>query len=65
MSDVQDDLNFEAALERLESIVEQLEADEGSLEEALTAYEEGMELAKRLLGRLDTAELRIQELALE
>lgn len=57
--------SFEDALARLETIVEQLETDEASLEEALSSYEEGMELARRLLQRLDTAELRIQELALE
>lgn len=60
-----DDLTFEQALQRLEALVEQLENDEAGLEEALQAYEEGVLLARYCLGRLDTADLRIQELALE
>ena len=60
-----DDLPFEHALQRLETLVAQLEGDSTSLEEALKAYEEGVLLARYCLERLDTAELRIQELALE
>ena len=60
-----DDLTFEQALRRLESLVETLEDDEAPLEEALAAYEEGVTLARFCLARLDTAELRIQELAFE
>ena len=58
-------LRFEEALQRLESLVALLEADEASLEEALQAYEEGVHLARHCLARLHTAELRVQELALE
>jgi len=60
-----DDLTFEQALQRLEALVEQLENDDAGLEEALQAYEEGVLLARYCLGRLDTADLHIQELALE
>ena len=60
-----DDLTFEAALKRLETIAETLENDEAGLEAALQAYEEGVLLARYCLERLDTAELRVQELALE
>ena len=59
------DLTFEQALQRLEALVEKLEDDEAGLEEALHAYEEGVLLARYCLERLDTAELRVQELALE
>ena len=60
-----DDLTFEQAVQRLEALVEKLEDDEAGLEEALHAYEEGVLLARYCLERLDTAELRVQELALE
>ncbi len=60
-----DDLTFEQALQRLEALVNQLENDDAGLDEALRAYEEGVLLARFCLARLDTAELRVQELALE
>ena len=60
-----DDLTFEEALKRLEGLVETLEDDAAGLEDALRAYEEGVLLARYCLQRLDTAELRVQELALE
>ncbi len=60
-----EDVTFEQALRRLEALVETLESDDASLDEALAAYEEGVTLARYCLARLDTAELRIQELALE
>lgn len=60
-----DDLTFEQALQRLEALVETLEDETAGLDEALRAYEEGVLLARFCLERLDTAELRVQELALE
>ncbi len=60
-----DDLTFEQALQRLEALTETLEDDAAGLEDALRAYEEGVLLARYCLERLDTAELRVQELALE
>ena len=56
---------FEAALQRLETLVSALEDDEAPLDEALAAYEEGVRLAQHCLERLRTAELRVQELSLE
>lgn len=56
---------FEEALRRLEALVAQLEADDADLESALKAYEEGVALARRCQERLEAAELRVQELALE
>ena len=53
-------LSFEAALERLESIVEQLEAGDLELEAALAAFEEGVALSRRCAGELDAAERRIE-----
>ena len=60
-----ENLTFEQALQRLEALVETLEDETAGLEEALQAYEEGVILARYCLERLDTAELRVQELALE
>lgn len=58
-------ISFEAAIERLEQIVSSLEDDQLDLEQALAAYEEGVALARVCLKRLDTAELRIQELNID
>ena len=60
-----ENLTFEQALQRLEALVETLEDETAGLDEALQAYEEGVLLARFCLERLDTAELRVQELALE
>ncbi len=54
---------FEQALERLESIVDRMEAGELSLEESIHAYEEGVKLADFCAGKLDEAERRIEILA--
>lgn len=54
--------SFEQALERLETIVEQLEGGELTLEESLARYEEGVRLSRRLTQVLDQAERRIERL---
>lgn len=59
------DLRFEEALTRLEAIVERLEEEPPALEAALDAYEEGVELARACLTRLEAAELRVEELSLD
>lgn len=55
-------LSFEEGLNRLEKIVQTLEAGGLTLEEALSLFEEGMHLAKICGERLDTAELKISQL---
>ncbi len=60
-----DDRSFEETLSRLEDIVEQLEDDPPSLEEALNAYEKGVALANDCLSRLDEAEQRVSELSID
>lgn len=60
-----EDLSFEEALHRLESIVETLEDEPPHLEDALDAYEEGVSLAQRCLTQLEQADLRVQELSLD
>jgi exodeoxyribonuclease VII small subunit len=54
--------SFEEALERLETIVEELEGGALSLEESLGRYEEGVKLSRRLTQTLDQAEKRIERL---
>jgi exodeoxyribonuclease VII small subunit len=53
---------FEQALERLETIVDELEGGALTLEESLARYEEGMGLSRRLTQQLDEAEKRIERL---
>jgi exodeoxyribonuclease VII small subunit len=56
------DLSYEQALQELEAVVRQLEAGEGSLEEALALFERGQLLAARCSGLLQAAELRLRQL---
>jgi exodeoxyribonuclease VII small subunit len=56
------ELPFEQALKRLETIVEELEGGELTLEQSLAHYEEGMKLSRRLGRTLDEAEKRIERL---
>ena len=56
------ELTFEEALARLQKLVEELESGDGSLEESLARYEEGMKLAAYCNELLDKAELRVHEL---
>ncbi|MEM6785106.1 MAG: exodeoxyribonuclease VII small subunit [Bacteroidota bacterium] len=58
-------LPFEEGLRRLEALVQALEEGDADLDAGLARYEEGVDLARDLLARLDAAELRVQELALE
>ena len=58
-----EELKFEKALEKLEKIVEELEAGEIPLEEALKKYEEGVRLSRLLNEKLAQAEKKIQILS--
>ncbi|HKQ59618.1 MAG TPA: exodeoxyribonuclease VII small subunit [Candidatus Eisenbacteria bacterium] len=60
-----DEPSFEQAMERLETIVEELEGGSLTLDESLARYEEGMKLSKRLTQSLDRAEKRIERLVEE
>jgi len=57
-----EELSFEEGMNRLEKIVQTLEAGGLSLEEAISLFEEGMQLAKVCNQRLDAAELKISQL---
>jgi exodeoxyribonuclease VII small subunit len=54
--------DFETALAELETIVEQLERGELSLEHALRDFEHGVQLARGCQQALKTAELKVQQL---
>jgi exodeoxyribonuclease VII small subunit len=54
--------SFEESLERLESIVGDLESGNLSLEDSIARYEEGIRLSQRLGATLDEAEKRIERL---
>ena len=58
-SETSDELTFEQALERLERLVERLEAGELTLAQSLEAFEEGMKLARRCNEQLTMAETRV------
>ena len=54
------ELNFEGAMERLETIVDQMESGKMHLEDLILRYEEGMKLVKICQERLASAEQRIE-----
>jgi exodeoxyribonuclease VII small subunit len=56
---------IEASLQELEDIVDLLESDPPDLESAIDAYEKGVALARSCLQRLNEAEQRVTELALD
>ena len=56
---------FEAALARLEEIVESLEKGDAPLEKSLELFEEGVTLSRRCHELLETAEKRIRKLVRE
>ena len=56
------DISFEAAAEKLESIVEAMESEELPLEKLRVQYEEGTKLVKICESKLQAAEKRITQL---
>jgi exodeoxyribonuclease VII small subunit len=54
--------NFEKLFQELEATIEQLEAGNLTLDQALALYEQGISVARQCSDLLDRAELRIQEL---
>lgn len=57
-----DEERFEDRLERLETIVEDLESGDLPLGEAFESFEEGVELADELQEELEEVEARVDEL---
>lgn len=57
------EIKFEDALKKLEKIVEDLEKGDLSLDEALKKYQEGIELSRLCMQRLEGAKKKIDILA--
>ena len=56
------DINFEEALQKLETIVEDLESGELSLENSLKSFDKGIKLARQCQEKLSKSELQVQKL---
>ena len=53
---------FEDALSRLETLVEKMESGDGTLEQSLDWFDEGMSLIKSCRQELEFAEQKVKEL---
>ena len=60
--DKAEEIPFEEALKKLETIVETMESEELPLETLLARYEEGSQLAKICQSKLSEAELKVRQL---
>lgn len=58
-------ISFEEALKELEVIVQQLESGQVKLEEAVAAYEKGIQMQKICEEKLKTAQLKVEKLILD
>jgi exodeoxyribonuclease VII small subunit len=56
------EIGFEEAMDRLETLVAELEGGDLPLEQSLQRFEEGVRLVRFCTDRLRTAELRVKEL---
>lgn len=60
---MKEEVNFEEALKQLEEVVDRLEGgDSLTLEESLSAFEEGIRLTRICRKKLDDAQLRVEQL---
>lgn len=59
------ELPFEVALKELEETVNRLESGDLTLEEALSLFERGQQLALHCTTQLETAALRVEQLTSE
>ena len=60
-----EEISFEEHLKKLESIVQQLEEGELTLDESVKLYEEGMSISKLCLDKLNKTKQKIEQLVLE
>ena len=58
-----DDLSYEEAMTELESIVDSMEGEQGSLDESMKLFERGQALVTRCNALLEAAQLKVQKLA--
>ena len=59
MAKKKSELNMEEAFEALETLVEQMESGEASLEETFLMYQKGMELLKECSSKIDMVEKKM------
>ena len=57
------EIKFEEALKRLEEIVEKLETGQIALDDSIKVFEEGNELVKLCLDKLNKAEQKIKQIS--
>ena len=57
-------VSFEESLAELEAIVNRLESGQGSLDEAIRAYERGAELKRHCQKKLDEARMKVEKIRL-
>ena len=62
MSKNKKETNFESSLNKLELLVNKMESGEGTLEQSLNWFEEGMGIIKLCQNELKAAEQRVEEL---
>ena len=55
-------LSYEQAMAEMEEIIQKMEGDQLSLDEALAFFERGQTLAKRCADLLNQAELKVRQL---
>ena len=58
-------ISFEEALKELESIVQKLESGQVKLEEAVSAYEKGVQMQKICEEKLKEAQMKVEKLILD
>lgn len=56
--------SYEASIERLNRIVQQLDTEETSLEDSMNLYAEGIQIVESCVKQLSEAQTRIKELRL-
>ena len=59
MAKKKSEMNMEEAFEALETLVEQMESGEASLEETFLMYQKGMELLKECSSKIDMVEKKM------
>ena len=63
MAEQEKQFSLEENFERLDNIIEQLEADDVSLEDAFTAYSTGMAILKQCNEQIDRVEKKVLKLS--
>ena len=58
------DMGFEEALKELEDIVARLESGQGTLDDAIEAYERGSALKRHCQDKLESARMRVEQIRL-